>query len=92
MLRYGQIKVAKEELDGRKKPINVWDPNVDNIVTSMLVKRKTNSNYMIGYLDNDIRPLDLILPKMSGYVKTFKDKGEDNNNKLMSLRIDDDTD
>ena len=76
----------------QKKPINVWDPNVDNIVTSMLVKRKTNSNYMIGYLDNDIRPLDLILPKMSGYVKTFKDKGEDNNNKLMSLRIDDDTD
>ena len=92
MLRYGQIKVAKEELDGTKKPINVWDPNVDNIVTSMLVKRKTNFNYMIGYLDNDIRPLDLILPKMSGYVKTFKDKGEDNNNKLMSLRIDDDTD
>ena len=92
MLRYGQIKVAKEELDGTKKPINVWDPNVDNIVTSMLVKRKTNSNYMIGYLDSDIRPLDLILPKMSGYVKTFKDKGEDNNNKLTSLRIDDDTD
>ena len=91
-MRYGQIKVAKEELDGTKKPINVWDPNVDNIVTSMLVKRKTNSNYMIGYLDNDIRPLDLILPKMSGYVKTFKDKGEYNNNKLMSLRIDDDTD
>ena len=91
-MRYGQIKVAKEELDGTKKPINVWDPNVDNIVTSMSVKRKTNSNYMIGYLDNDIRPLDLILPKMSGYVKTFKDKGEDNNNKLMSLRIDDDTD
>ena len=65
MLRYDQIKVAKEELDGTKKPINVWDPNVDNIVTSMLVKRKTNFNYMIGYLDNDIRPLDLILPKMS---------------------------
>ena len=92
MLIYDQIKVAKEELDGTKKPINVWDPNVDNIVTSMLVKRKTNSNYMIGYLDNDIRPLDLILPKMSWYVKTFKDKGEGNNNKLMSLRIDDDTD
>ena len=92
-MRYGQIKVAKEELDGTKKPINVWDPNVDNIVTSVLVKRKTNANYMIGYLDNDIRPLDLILPKMSGYVKTFKDKGEDNNNnKLMPLRIDDDTD
>ena len=47
---------------------------------------------MIGYLDNVIRPLVLILPKMSGYVKTFNDKGENKNenNKLMSLRIDDD--
>ena len=35
-----------------------------------------------------------MLPKMSGYVKTFKDKVGDkdkkNNNKLMSFRIDDD--
>ena len=46
---------------------------------------------MIGYLDKVIRPLDLILPKVSGYVKTFKDKSEDTNknNKLMSLCIED---
>ena len=46
---------------------------------------------MIGYLDKVIRPSDLILPKMSGYVKTFKDKSEDmnKNNKLMSLCIED---
>ena len=43
---------------------------------------------MIGYLDKDIRPLVLIIPKMSGYVKTFK--VEDEINKLMSFRIDDD--
>ena len=45
-----------------------------------------------GYLDEVIRPLVLILPKMSRYVKTFKDEGVDNNknNKLMSLCIDDD--
>ena len=43
---------------------------------------------MIGYLDNVLRPLVLILPKKSGYFKTFKDKGGDKdkskNNKLMS--------
>ena len=46
---------------------------------------------MIGYLDNFIRPLVLIMPKMSGYVKTFKvkDGDKDKNNKLMSFRIDD---
>ena len=43
---------------------------------------------MIGYLDKDVRPLVLIIPKMSGYVKTFK--VEDEINKLMSFRIDDD--
>ena len=36
---------------------------------------------MIGYLDKAIRAIVLIMPKMSGYVKTFKVK--EGNNKLM---------
>ena len=46
---------------------------------------------MIGYLDKVIRPLVLILPKMSGYVKTFKvkDGDKDKINQLMSFCIDD---
>ena len=46
---------------------------------------------MTGYLDKVIRPLFLILPKMSGYVKTFKVKHGDKNknNKLMSFLIND---
>ena len=46
---------------------------------------------MIEYFDKFIRPLVLVLPKMSGYVKTFKvkDGDKDKNNKLMSCRIDD---
>ena len=42
---------------------------------------------MIGYLDKIVRPLVLKMPKMSGYVKTFKIK--EGNNKLISFRIDD---
>ena len=42
---------------------------------------------MIGYLHKTIRPLVLIILKMSGYVKTFK--GKEGTNKLMSFRIDD---
>ena len=71
----------------QKRPIKIWDVNVDNIVISKLVKTKTNSKYLIGYLDKAIRPLVLIIPKMSGYVKTFK--VEDKINKLMSFRIND---
>ena len=46
---------------------------------------------MTGCLDQVIRSLILIMPKMSGYVKTFKVKneGEDKNNKLMPFYIDD---
>ena len=66
-------------------PIKIWDAIVDNIVISKLVK--TNSKYLIGYLDKTIRPLVLKMPEMSGYVKTFEVKQE--NNKLMSFCIDD---
>ena len=47
---------------------------------------------MIGIkLDKAIRPLVLIMPIMSGYVKTFKFKegDKDKSNKLMSFRLDD---
>ena len=46
---------------------------------------------MIGYLDKVTRQLVLILTKMSGYVKIFKNKDEDKdkNNKLMSFCTDD---
>ena len=38
-----------------------------------------------------MRSLVFIMPKMSGYVKTFKvkDGDQDKNNKLMSFHIDD---
>ena len=91
MLRFGETKIVKESFFAGKKLINIWDVNVDNIVISKLIKTKNNSKYLFGYLDKVIRPLVLIMPKMSGYVKTFKvkDGDKDKNNKLMSFRIDD---
>ena len=46
---------------------------------------------MIGYLDQVKRSLVLIMPKMSGYVKTFKvrDGDNDKSNKLVFFHIDD---
>ena len=35
-------------------------------------KTKTNSKYLIGYLDKALRPSVLIMPKTSGYAKAFK--------------------
>ena len=88
MVRFGEKETAKEKFYAAKKPIKIWDVNVDNIVISKLIETKTNSKYLIGIkFDKAIRPLVLIVPKMSGYVKTFK--VENRIKKLMSFRIDD---
>ena len=84
-------EIAKEKFYAAKKPINIWDVNVENIVISKLVKESTNSKYLIRIeFDKAIRPLVLIMPKMSGYVKIFKVKegDKDKNNKLMSFNLD----
>ena len=76
MMAFGEREIAKEKFYAVKKPIKIWDGvNVDNIFISKLDKTKTNSKHLIGYLDKGIEPLVLIMPKMSGYVKTFKVKG-----------------
>ena len=52
---------------------------------SNLVEIKTNSKYLIRYLDKGTRTLVLMLPQMSRYDKIFKvkDRDKDKNNKLM---------
>ena len=70
----------------------MWDVNVENIVISKLLKTKINSKYLIAIkIDKSIRPLVLIMRKMSGCVKTFKVKegDKDKNEKLISFRIED---
>ena len=57
-----------------QKTPKIWDVDVDNIVISKLIETKRNFKCLIGYLDEVTKPLALILPKMSGYVKTFKEK------------------
>ena len=87
MLRFWETKNSKIKIlwCKKKKNNNIWDIAVDYIVITKLVKTKSNSKYFIGYLDQVIRLLVLILPKMSGYVKTFKvkDGDKDENNKLI---------
>ena len=40
MSRFGKTKVEKEDFYGAKKPIKIWDVDVDNIVISKLVETK----------------------------------------------------
>ena len=58
----GIIWCKKKNNKRLNEPMNV---NVNDIVISDLIETKTNSKYLIGYLDKVVRPLVLILPKMS---------------------------
>ena len=53
------------------------------------METNNNSKYFIGYLDKVIKLLVLILPKMSGYVETFKDTKGNKDYTLIYFCIDD---
>ena len=76
-----------------QRTIKIWDVDVDNIVFSKSIETKSCSKHLIVYLDDLIRPIVWILPKIKGYIKSFKDrdgdKDKNKNDKLMSFRIDD---
>ena len=40
MLRFGETKVTKEKFYGPRKPINIWNGIVDNIVISKFIETK----------------------------------------------------
>ena len=90
---FSKRKVAAEEFYGGKELINIWNVNVDNIVISKLAKTKNNSKYLIVYLNELIRPLVLILPKISEHINIYiyiyiikgKDEDRNKNNKYISL-------
>ena len=47
---YQLAKIAQVKFySAKKKTINIWDANADNIVISKLFITKTNSKYLIGY-------------------------------------------
>ena len=40
MVKFEKTEIAKERFYAAKKPITIWNSNVDNIVISKLVKTK----------------------------------------------------
>ena len=66
--RFGKRKVGKEEFYGARKTINIWDVDANKLIIYKLVEMRNNSKCLIGYLNDNVRSLLLILPKISGYV------------------------
>ena len=89
-LKFGDIVVNKKEFHASKQAIALNLVNTNKIVVSNKFKHSDDgSKYFIGYLHDDddvIRPLYIILPQMSGYIKYF-----DNGGKNMSFKIEDES-
>ena len=51
VLRSGKTKVGKEEIYCIKNIVKFWNIDVNNTVILKLIETKTNSKYLVGYLD-----------------------------------------
>ena len=74
-LKVDDFEVNKKECHRSKKPIALNFVDSDRTVASDKFKHNDKGyKYFIGYLDDDIiRPLCIILPQMSEYIKYFDD-------------------
>ena len=86
-LKFSNIRLDKKEFHKSKQPIELMLVNVDQIVVSDKFKHNNEGfKYFIGYQEGEIvKPLCIILPQMSGYIKYFENGG-----KNMSFLIKDD--
>ena len=76
-LVFGDIEVSKSEFYENKKGIKLKDVIVDKIAVSNKIKGNNEAvKYYIGYLDESVAPLCLILPQMSGWIKYFENGGK----------------
>ena len=83
MLKFFETKIQKEKFYAVKK-LGILMLIIQ--LSQKLVKKQTNSNYLIGYLDKAIRSLVLIMLKMSGYVRHLKLKMEEKMKTIKFLR------
>ena len=59
------MREKEQSFNPAAKPMQVWNVNADNIVISKLVITKIDSKYLTGNLDKTVKPLVLIMTKMS---------------------------
>ena len=77
-LKINNIRVNKKLFHKSKQPIDLMSVNVNQIVISDKFKHSDEGfKYFIGYQDNEIvKPLCIVLPQMSGYIKHFENGGK----------------
>ena len=82
-INFGDKKINKKDIYNNKKQFNIKDIDINKILISKPESYDKNNmrKYIIGYNHNTISPLQLFLPKMTGYLNIF----EDGNRKMSFL-------
>ena len=70
-LKFNNIILNKKKFHRSKEPIDLLSVDLDQIVVSYEFKHNDEGfKHFIGYLEGEIvKPLCIILPQMSGYIK-----------------------
>ena len=78
-LKFKNNRLNKKEFQKSKEPIDLMLVNVDQIVVSDKLKHNNDDfQFFIDYQEGGIvKPLCIILPQMSGYIKYFENGGKD---------------
>ena len=86
-LKFNNIRVKKREFHKSKQAIDLMSVNVGQLFVSDKFKHTDEGfKYFIGYQEDEVvKPLCIILPQISGYIKYFENGG-----KNMSFFIKDD--
>ena len=82
-INFGDKEINKKVFYNNKKQFNIKDIDTNTILISKPVSYGKNNmkKYIIGYNESTIIPLQLFLPKMTGYLNIF----EDGTRKMSSL-------
>ena len=77
-LQFNDIILNKKKFHRPKEPIDLFSVNVDQIVESDKFKHSNKVfKHFIGYQEVEIvKPLYIVLPQMSGYIKNFENGGK----------------
>ena len=76
--KFDNITVNKKEFHKSKQPIKLDLINIDQVVISGKFKHSNDGfKYFVGYKEDEIvKPLCIVLPHMSGYIKYFENGGK----------------
>ena len=76
-LEFDNSRANKKEFHNFKQPIDLISVNVNIVVSDEFKQCDERFKYFIGYQEDEIvKPLCIILPQMSGYIKYFKNGGK----------------